>query len=78
MKDKENEEKIDNINEKFTYAMQSFQTNLGNMSAKISEQSLLVSWFLQNDFNRISISCKILFFFIFLNFDILKKNFFPK
>jgi hypothetical protein len=43
MKDKENEEKIDNINEKFTYAMQSFQTNLGNMSAKISEQSLLVS-----------------------------------
>ena len=62
MKDKENEEKIDNINEKFTYAMQSFQTNLGNMSAKISEQSLLVSWFLQNDFNRISISCKILFF----------------
>ena len=43
MKDKEYEDKLDNINEKFTYAMQTFQTNLGNMTSKINEQSLLVS-----------------------------------
>lgn len=43
MQDKEYEDKLDNINEKFTYAMQAFQTNLGNMTSKINEQSLLVS-----------------------------------
>ena len=43
IKEREHEEKIDNMNEKFTYGMQSFQTNLGNMSAKINEQNQTVS-----------------------------------
>ena len=30
-------EKLDNYNEKFTYAIQSFQATIGNMSTKLNE-----------------------------------------
>ena len=36
-------EKLENYNEKFTYAIQSFQATIGNISNKVNEQKDLVN-----------------------------------
>lgn len=41
--EKDFNEKLENYNEKFTYAIQSFQATIGNISNKVNEQKDLVN-----------------------------------
>lgn len=41
--DKDFDERLQNYNEKFTYAMQSFQSTIGSLGARLNEQKELVS-----------------------------------